>query len=44
MPSVTINSSDLEKEGPILEVQFLISSDLDELSLYINNAGGLTIN
>ncbi|MBS3141586.1 hypothetical protein J4405_05600 [Candidatus Woesearchaeota archaeon] len=30
MPSVTINSSDLEKEGPILEVQFLISSDLEK--------------
>lgn len=30
MPSVTISSNDLEKEGPILEVHFLISSELEK--------------
>jgi len=30
MPSVTINSPELEKDGPILEVHFLISSDLEK--------------
>lgn len=30
MPSVTISPGDLEKEGPILEVHFLISSELEK--------------
>lgn len=30
MPSVTLNSENLESEGPILEVHFLIPSDLEK--------------
>lgn len=30
MPSVTINSESLEKDGPRLEIQFLISSELEK--------------
>lgn len=30
MPSVTINSKKLEQEGPLLEVQFIISSKLEK--------------
>ena len=29
MPSVTIDSSDLQKDGPLLEVHFFISSELE---------------
>ncbi|MBS3080915.1 hypothetical protein J4221_05565 [Candidatus Pacearchaeota archaeon] len=30
MPSVTINSPNLQVEGPIVEVHFLISSELEK--------------
>jgi len=30
MPSVTITPENMEKEGPVLEVQFFISSELEK--------------
>ncbi|MBU3906647.1 MAG: retroviral-like aspartic protease family protein [Nanoarchaeota archaeon] len=37
MPSVTINNPNLEADGPVLEVQFLISSELEKKYKKENN-------